>query len=175
MSQASPPRSSNRAAQGPEAPGPIARALGNVPGGVWVLTARDEDRRLGLLVGSVQQLGFHPPIVGVAVPKGEAIMPLLSDSGRFALCQLGEGDRRIRRKFSAEPEENEDPFLGLRLLPPKHAGVPILETSVGHLECEIVRHLDFEGDHDLFVGQVVSAAFGEGVPVVRLRDNGLQP
>ena len=156
-------------------PGPIARALGNVPGGVWVLTAHDEDRRVGLLVGGVQQLGFAPPMVGVAVPKGEPIMPLLSDSGRFALCQLGEEDRRIRRKFSAPPEEGEDAFLGLRLVRPKFAGLPILLTSVGHLECEITRHLDFEGDHDLFVGEVVSAAFGEGVPIVRLRDDGLQP
>ena len=167
MSKPSPPK--------PAEPGPIARALGNLPGGVWILTASDEDRRLGLLVGSVQQLGFAPPIVGVAVPKGESIMPLLSDSGCFALCQLGEEDRRIRRKFSTEPEEGEDPFLGLKLLSPKRAGVPILETTVGHLECVIVRHLDFEGDHDLFVGEVVSAAFGEGQPVVRLRDNGLLP
>lgn len=175
MSQGSSSTSSAGAAGSPKGPGPIARALGNVPGGVWVLTARDEDRRLGLLVGSVQQLGFSPPIVGVAVPKGEPIMPLLSDSGRFALCQIGEADRRIRRKFSAEPEPDEDPFLGLRLLAPKQPGLPIVETSVGHLECEIIRHLDFEGDHDLFVGQVVSAVFAEGTPVVRLRDNGLQP
>ena len=156
-------------------PGPIARALGNVPGGVWVLTARDEDRRLGLLVGSVQQLGFAPPIVGVAVPKGEGILALLSDSGRFALCQLGQDDRRIRRRFSAEAEDGEDCFLGLRLVAPKQHGLPILETSVGHLECRTVRHLDFEGDHDLFVGEVISAAFGEAAPTVRLRDDGLQP
>lgn len=169
-----PPAQPTRGAPG-SAPGPIARALGNVPGGVWVLTAREEDQRLGLLVGAVQQLGFTPPVVGVAVPKGEAILPLLSDSGRFALCQLGEADRRIRRKFSAEPEGGEDAFLGLKLVEPKQAGVPILHTSVGHLECVVTRHLDFDGDHDLFVGEVVGAAFGEGVPVVRLRDDGLQP
>ena len=154
---------------------PIARALGNLPGGAWILTARVDDRRAGLLVGRVQQLGYAPPLIGVAVPKGEPIMTLLSDSGRFALCQLGEDDRRIRRKFSATAEDDDDPFLGLRLVKPRQPGVPILETSVGHLECETVRHIDFEGDHDLFVGRVVSAHFGEGAPVVRLRDDGLQP
>ncbi|BAM02405.1 flavin reductase family protein [Phycisphaera mikurensis] len=158
----------------PSSPGPIAQALGNIPGGVWVLTSRVDDRRRGLLVGRVQQLGSRPPVVAVAVPKGEPIMPLLSDSGRFALCQLGEEDRRIRRKFSTEPEEDEDPFLGLRLADPRQAGLPIVETTVGHLECSIVRHLDFEGDHDLFIGEVVSARRGAGLPLVRLRDDGLE-
>ncbi len=152
----------------------VGLALANLPGGVWVLTADQEDRRMGILVGWVQQVCFDPPMVTVAIAKGKAIMPLISESRRFALCQIGDSDRVAHRKFSHDPEPHEDPFLGFELVPARQTGLPILKTSVGYVECELSCHMDVEGDHDLFVGRIVDAKRFEGEPIVRLRENGFE-
>ncbi len=152
----------------------IGGALANLPGGVWVLTSDQEDRRMGILVGWVQQMCFEPAMATVAIEKGKAIMPLISESRRFALCQIGDADRVMHRKFSRDPDMHEDPFLGFELLPAKQSGLPILKTSVGFLECELSCHIDVEGDHDLFVGRIVAAARFEGEPIVRVREDGFE-
>ncbi len=158
----------------PEQREPIGAALANLPGGVWVLTSDQEERRMGMLVGWVQQMCFEPAMVTVAIAKGKAIMPLISESRRFALCQIGDADRVMHRKFSQEPEPHEDPFLGFELVHPRQVGLPILKTSVGYVECELSCHMDVEGDHDLFVGRIISAARFGGEPIVRLRESGFE-
>ena len=145
----------------PEVAAGIATALGRIPAGVFILTARHEDRRTGLLVRRVQQVCSHPPMVCVAVEKGEAIMPLISESHRFGLCQIGERDHLIRRKFSTTPDPADDPFLGYAMVDGA-GGVPLLEEALASLTCELSCHMDVEGDHDLFVGIVRAGRSRDG-------------
>jgi flavin reductase (DIM6/NTAB) family NADH-FMN oxidoreductase RutF len=147
----------------------ICASLAAIPSGRWVLTAAHEERRMGMMVTWMQQVCFSPPTISLSIAKGSAIMPLLSESRRFALCQLGSGDKTIRRKFSREPSAADDPFLGASLAESLQGKLPILQTSVGFLECELVCHLDVEGDHDLFVGRVTAGGrfAAEGEVVIR--------
>ncbi len=152
----------------------IAAAIGRIPSGLFVLTARHEDRRAGMLASWVQQVCFAPPMVSVAVAKGRTIMPLISESRHFGLCQLPEGDRVIMRKFVGGIDPSEDPFLGFDLVPETIGGLPILAKSLAWLQCEVVCHVDVEGDHDIFVGVARSGAYVGGQPAVHLRENGLK-
>ncbi len=150
----------------------IGAALGRIPSGLFVLTARHEDRRGGMLASWVQQVCFEPPMVMVAVSKGRPIMPLISESRMFGLCQIPKGDRVLLRKFAGKLDPSEDPFLGFELLDSSHAGVPILANVLAYLECEVACHMDVEGDHDLFVGRVIRGGYLGGEPHVHLRENG---
>ncbi|MEX0885040.1 MAG: flavin reductase family protein, partial [Phycisphaeraceae bacterium] len=129
----------------------IAAALARIPSGLFVLTARHEERRVGLLTRMVQQVCHRPAMVCVAVAKGSPIMPLISESRQFGLCQLGEGDKLLMRKFGGEVDPGEDPFLGFELLPSVLPGLPLLAQCHAPLECALSCHMDVEGDHDLFV------------------------
>jgi len=142
----------------------ILRALARVPSGLFVLTAEHEERRLGTLVSLVQRVCVQPPMVSVAVPKGEPIMPLISESRHFGLCQVPAGDRVMRRKFAHDVTLSEDPFLGLEMTGGLLPRVPVLAASLSYMECELVRHLDVEGDHDLFIGAIKSAGGRDGEP-----------
>jgi flavin reductase (DIM6/NTAB) family NADH-FMN oxidoreductase RutF len=153
---------------------PIAAALGAIPGGVFILTAEHEDRRAGMLASWVQQVCFEPPMVMVAVAKGRPIMPLISESRQFGLCQLSDKDKLLRRKFSGGTEPGDDPFLGFELAPTTLHNLPILKNCLAHLECELACHMDVEGDHDLFVGVVRGAARRPGAPEIRLRESGME-
>ena len=150
----------------------VGAALGRIPSGLFILTAEHEERRMGVLTGWVQQVCFQPPMVCVAVAKGRPIMPLISDSRRFGLCQVGDGDRVMPRKFAHQDESADDPFLGFELVAGRE--VPILVGTMAYLECELTCHMDVEGDHDLFVGVVRHAGCKGGAPKVHVRESGFQ-
>ena len=150
----------------------IGRALGSIPSGLFVLSAGFEERRGGMICSWVQQTCFSPPMVSVAVAKGRSIMPLISESRQFALCQLGEDDKVILRKFAKETEPGDDPFLGFELEPSVLPGLPVLKTSMAFMECELMSHLDVDGDHDLFVGIVRNGGRRKDNPRVHVRKSG---
>jgi len=151
----------------------VGAALGAIPSGLFVLTAAHEDRRLGTLVSWVQQACFEPPMVCVAIAKGTPIMPIVSESRFFGLCQLGSDDRTLTRKFANATDPGDDPFLGVQLVKPVLHKLPILASARVYLECELSCHMDVEGDHDLFVGTVHHAGYrGPFDPAVRTREDG---
>jgi flavin reductase (DIM6/NTAB) family NADH-FMN oxidoreductase RutF len=152
----------------------ISAAIARIPSGLFVLTARHEENRGGMLVSWVQQVSFQPPMVSVVVGKGRPIMPLISESHQFALCQIPKGDKVILRKFAAGYEPGEDPFLGFEMVENTVLHAPVLSHVLSYLECELVVHMDVEGDHDVFVGKVLGAGFNGGEPMVHLRENGFK-
>lgn len=151
----------------------IAGALGRIPSGLFILTAGHEDRRSGMLCSWVQQLCFEPPMLSVAVAKGRPIMPIISESRKFGICQIAKEDKVVLRKFSAGVNPGEDPFLSFDLVPTA-TGIPVFSSTLSYFECELAAHLDVEGDHDLFVGKVLAANTRGGEPIVHLRSNGLR-
>lgn len=150
----------------------IATALGRIPSGLFIMTAAHEDRRTGMLASWVQQACFQPPMVTVAVSKGRPIMPLISESRQFGLCQLPENDRLFMRKFASGFDPGEDPFLGFELIEDAELGAPLLAGCIGYMECELACHMDVEGDHDLFVGKIIAGQSNGGQPHIHLRENG---
>ena len=78
------------------------------------------------------------------------------------------------RKFSRRSEADEDPFLGFDLVGGARLDVPLLANTLAYFECGVVCHMDVEGDHDLFVGQIKSAGCSNGKPYIHLRDNGFE-
>jgi len=153
----------------------IGRAIGRIPSGLFILTARHEDRRLGMLTSWVQQACMDPPMVSVAVHKGRPIMPLISESRRFGICQIAQGERLILRKFlSNNGDPDEDPFLGLEMIHDTLLAVPILANVLSYIECEMICHMDVEGDHDLFVGLARNGRYIAGEPHIHLREHGFK-
>ena len=57
---------------------PWAAALGRIPSGLFVLTARNGERETGMLASWVQQCSFTPPCVSVALRKGRELIPVVS-------------------------------------------------------------------------------------------------
>jgi len=151
----------------------IGTALGRIPSGLFVLTAKNEHLRTGMLTSWVQQVSFQPPMVSVAVAKGRYIMPLISESRRFGLCQLPQGEKIIMRKFASGCSPTEDPFLGFEMVNHTVTDVPILANVLSYLECDLTCHMDVEGDHDIFVGTIRGGDLFKGEPHVHLRENGL--
>ena len=126
-------------------------ALNRMPRGRFLLTAAAGDLRRGRMVEWIQQCSAAPPSVMLALPKGDPISPLIRDSRHFCLSILRGIDPLLERLFATRQES--DPFLGLpvRTSP---AGAPIVDRGECVIECEMIRHLDIDGDCELYVGVV---------------------
>jgi len=152
--------------------GELDRALRCLPSGFFVMTSAHDGKRAGMRLRSVQACADDPLLISVAARKGHRIDPLIRDSRSFAVCVIAPGDKLIDRTFPYETgiarsseytngnghvhteHVESDPFDALPHTT-MNTGAPVLERAVAVFDCEVVRRIDLEADHELFVGHVI--------------------
>ena len=150
----------------------IAKPLGKVPSGVYVLTAAHGGKSHAMLASWVQQAAFDPPAVSVAIAKDRPVREALKANPQFALAVVAEGDSAIMRKYARGIPPGEDPFEGVEVARTK-AGLPIPKSALAYLDCRVLKSFDFGGDHELCVARVESGELlREGEPFTHVRGNG---
>jgi flavin reductase (DIM6/NTAB) family NADH-FMN oxidoreductase RutF len=152
----------------------VGKALGRVPSGLFILTVTTGDASppAATLVSWVQQVGFDPPAVSMAVAKDRPIRGLIAAAGRFALSVLGEGDNDMLRRYARPIPPGTDPFEGVETLR-SDAGLPVLARGIAWMDCQLMQVCDVGGDHDLFVARVTAGALLKAGPsFMHVRGNG---
>src|SRR5262245_3763085 len=114
-------------------PEDFAPALGRVPSGLFVLTARRGHTTTGMLVSWVQQCSFDPPQISLALKPHRSVADWLKDGVPFVLNILGEGQKRLISHFAKGFDPGEPAFTGFHV-EPNSEGVPVLTAALGHLE-----------------------------------------
>jgi flavin reductase (DIM6/NTAB) family NADH-FMN oxidoreductase RutF len=154
---------------------PIARALGRVPTGLYIVStesAADGGAPMGFVGSFVMQVGFDPPTVCVAVGKGRSPLEAIRARGSFGVSILDGPSQGVMGRFFKQLPEGESPFDGLELV---HAagGTPVLADALAWLECRVTGEHD-TGDHVVVFGEVTDGAgVREGDPAIHLRKDGL--
>lgn len=149
----------------------VDQILGRVTTGVYILTVGSGEQATGMLTSWVMQAGFQPPMVATALKQGRAITDRLTEGEPFVLNVVGESQRSLLKRFGKGFEAGEPVFDSLDIQP-SSTGIPILNDSVGHLECEPASHID-SADHRIFLARVVQGAYQEGQnPFVHIRKSG---
>lgn len=152
-------------------PDDVARALGAIPSGLFVVSAGVGASATGFLASFVQQIGFEPPAVTVGVRPDRPVVELILRSKAFCVAILGEGSKALLRHFARGFPPGEDAFAGVETKLTA-AGVPFPASAIAHLECELIGDASF-ADHVLVCGRVVGGARRDGQPAVHVRRNGL--
>jgi flavin reductase (DIM6/NTAB) family NADH-FMN oxidoreductase RutF len=143
------------------------RACALFPTGVAVLTTRASDGTPhGLTVNAFCSLSLTPPLVLVAVDRVCSLLETFEKSGHFAVNFLASGQRNLSVRFSELPEGR---FAGVPWTPGSE-GAPLIEGSIGSLECR-TRNIIDAGDHKALIGEVIAATVGEGEPLVFFRSS----
>jgi flavorubredoxin/flavin reductase (DIM6/NTAB) family NADH-FMN oxidoreductase RutF len=127
--------------------GDLDRALGRLSGGLYVVTARQQDgdtSRSGAMVASwVSQASFNPPGISVAVAKDRAIEALMQVDDRFVLNILREDNhQQLLRHFLRRFPPGADRFAGVNVLPEMAAGGPVLADALAYLGCRVAQRLE---------------------------------
>jgi flavin reductase (DIM6/NTAB) family NADH-FMN oxidoreductase RutF len=153
-------------------PRALLSALGRIPSGLFVLTARRGDAETGMLASWVQQCSFEPPQVSVALGHGRDLSAWLTNGAGFVLNILAEGQGRLLSHFGKGFDAGQPAFKGIEV---EHTadGLPVLTAALAHLDCRVVGRLP-AGDHDLLIGKVVGGKVhhADGKPIVHVRKSG---
>ena len=151
---------------------PIAIGLGRIVSGLSVLTTGEGVRATGMLASFVQQAGFDPPAITVAVKKGRPIVEALRDHGKFCISVLHDGSIGLLAHFARGFEPGAPAFEGVETLPGKN-GVPYLSDAHAHLACELIGEADWT-DHIVFCGRVIDGnRLDDDQPLTHVRKDGL--
>ena len=133
--------------------------------GVTVITTRDQSGQpYGLTANAVTSLSLEPPLLLICVDRKAETFPHFFDSKIFVLNILAEDQEEVSRRFA---KTGGDKFAGVpcRI---GHLDTPILEGTLGHVECRIIETLE-GGDHVIHVGEVEHAEARDGRPLLFFR------
>ena len=74
------------------------------------------------------------------------------------MAEIGGTDEMLSRIFRRGTGlQDDDPFLGHALVEgPSKIDIPIPNRAVSWLACELLRHLDIEADHEVYIGRVIA-------------------
>jgi flavin reductase (DIM6/NTAB) family NADH-FMN oxidoreductase RutF len=149
----------------------MAAAVGRIPSGLFVVTARQGTAETGFLASWVQQCSFEPFQVSVAVKNGRAVADWLTPGAPFVVNILEEDQTDLIVQFGKGFALEEPAFTGLAV-DRSAAGAPVLTESLAFLDCRVAGRFS-AGDHELFVGRLVGGRLlNEGRPMLHVRKNG---
>ncbi len=147
--------------------------LGRVPSGIFILTIRQGNQETGMLASWVQQAGFEPPMVTVAVKNGRYVSDWLAAGTPFVLNVIAAGQNQFLKHFGKGFGPDENAFSGLRIERTANE-TPWLADTAGYLECRPDKHLE-SGDHRIFLAEVVGGRLlNSDEPMLHVRKNGLK-
>jgi flavin reductase (DIM6/NTAB) family NADH-FMN oxidoreductase RutF len=146
-------------------------ALRMIPYGLFVLTAKNGDDVASATVNWVTQSSFKPPLVAVGIKADTHPYETVKAAGNFAINVLDASQKDVAQAFfmTVNPEGNQ---LGPVTFREGATGAPILNETPAYWECRLVEIVE-QGDHHLFIGEVVEAGVKEGAqPTLLMRDTG---
>jgi flavin reductase (DIM6/NTAB) family NADH-FMN oxidoreductase RutF len=133
------------------------RVMGHFATGITVVTTLEDDRPQGITVNALSSVSLDPALVMIALDRRRFITPKVRARGQFAVNVLGEYQQAISDCFAGAPvTPDREAFCGAAWTPGE-LGLPLLDGAIATLECETVGTYS-AGDHDLFIGRVVSLA-----------------
>lgn len=147
----------------------VAPALGKVTSGLYIGSGWVDEVPVGMLCSFVEQAGFDPPMLTVAIGPDRRLAESLDLTKKMVINILGLRNQELMRVF-ANPN-NAQPFDDLRLTKSAHG--PRLDDALAYLDCEWRGQIP-SGDHVIYLVEVVDGALldADGEPMTRVRRNG---
>ena len=148
------------------------RVLWSLPYGLHIVGSRAGERRNGMTLNWATQVSFEPKLLAISVEKTALTYELISEGRVFCLNTVSREDRATVRKFT-KPVEVDTEAKTLNGFPFHDglSGAPVLDQAPAYVDCEVRDQVD-AGNHTVFIGEVVDAAFqaDEETPVLRMED-----
>lgn len=131
-------------------------------GVVVVTTLGPGDSPVGLTVDSFNSVSLDPPLVLWSLSLNAPSLPAFRTHDHFAVNILAEDHAHLCRQFAVA---SDNKFKGVETVPGR-GGVPLIQGVVAHLECRTFARYP-GGDHEIYLGEVVSMRCEDRAPLVR--------
>ncbi|KAG0587056.1 hypothetical protein KC19_2G137700 [Ceratodon purpureus] len=131
----------------------VAKAIGRISGGLYVVTAQKGVSRSAMIASWVSQASFKPLGITIAVAKDRAIESLMQVGDTFVLNCLEEGKyASLMKHFLKRFPAGADRFEGVEVTTGQN-GSPILINALAYMECEVKSRLEV-ADHWIVYAEV---------------------
>jgi flavin reductase (DIM6/NTAB) family NADH-FMN oxidoreductase RutF len=137
------------------------KIMGQFATGVTVVTTGGKAGVHGLTANAVASLSLDPPLMLVAVEKKSHSLDFLKVNRCFAVNILRLDQEDVSRRF-ATPGPKDFTGLSVRSVV---TGAPVLADCLAYVDCRVVEILP-GGDHEIFVGEIVSGELQGGPPLL---------
>ena len=145
------------------------KTLRMLSNGVYVLTSRSENRYGAATVSWVSQASFKPPLIMAAVRRESNVFECLVESRSAVLHIVGDRQQEIARRFFFQTRAgggtiNGEPFAE------GTTAAPVLASLPAHIECQVERIVETDGDHAVVILRVVEAECRDRVRPLTMAD-----
>jgi flavin reductase (DIM6/NTAB) family NADH-FMN oxidoreductase RutF len=149
-------------------------ALRMIPYGMYVLTTKSKDGKdVGAAtVNWVTQTSFAPPLVAVGVKVDSGAHQHIKDTGVFAVNVIGADQKDLAFTFFKPLEREGNSIGGEQFEESAETKSPLLLNAPEWWDCKVVGEVA-EGDHTLFVGEVVDAGVRREDQAIVMREHNL--
>jgi flavin reductase (DIM6/NTAB) family NADH-FMN oxidoreductase RutF len=138
------------------------RACGRFATGVSIASVLDHlGAPHGLTVSSFTSVSLNPPLILICLGHEVAAIEMFRKAKCFGINILGEDQRHLSDRFA---RKGHDRFDGLEWFPGE-TGAPLLAGILAHIECAVYKRIT-AGDHDIFLGEMLSARVHKGEPLI---------
>ncbi|MBV9309868.1 MAG: flavin reductase [Solirubrobacterales bacterium] len=149
-------------ARGEVEPELFREVFGRFATGVAVITSAGPSGAGGMTANAICSLSLEPLLTLVCFENDARTLPIVRESGRFAVNVLGSTQEEVAGVFASKLPEAE------KLAGIPHTvrrGLPIIEGTLAWAACEL-RELLAGGDHTIGIGEVVAMGLGDGQPLL---------
>ncbi len=124
--------------------------LGTFASGITVITTMSGGEPVGMTCQSFSSVSLDPPLVLFVPAKSSRAWPLIQRAGRFCVNILSAEQEQISARMASK---GVDKFAGIGWRPAEVTGAPVIDGSLGHLDCTI-NTVHESGDHYVVIGRV---------------------
>ena len=151
----------------------VGKALGRVASGLFIVTARHEEKEDAGLASWVSQCSFEPPALTIVLAENRPARRLIEASGAFIVNVLNNDTDGLLKKFCKGPAKPGASVLENLKARKGYKDIAILEESVSYLECKVINQVPV-GDHVLYVGEILGGEVlnADDKPYFHTRSNG---
>jgi len=126
------------------------KVLGHYPTGVCAITAMEDGRPVGMIVGTFTSVSLAPPLVAFFPDRKSRSWQRIRAVGRFCVNVLGADQLDLCQTLASR---GDDKFSAVRWTM-NDFGLPILNDVIAWILCDL--HAVHEaGDHDIALGNVL--------------------
>ena len=137
--------------------------------GVYILSSVNEGEYCVSTITWVSQASFEPPMISVCIKRNSASYEIVKKRGEFILHLLGDNQKELASTFFKPTIFENEKLNGQEFS--LENNLPLLKDVPAYIQCKIVEILE-NGDHPLFLAEVVDAKINNDSNPLELRKTG---
>ena len=150
-----------------------ARAVGNIPSGLFIVCVKNQEQLDGYLASWVQQVSFDPLLIALAINPDRPGYNSIVGGMNFSINIVGDHDMNYMRYFWSGYEPGTNPFSEIETEISENKTISI-KAAKSTIDCRFVDKIR-PGDHDIVIAEVIASRVNneQAKPKIHLRKSGL--